>query len=465
MSVSVAVGRYQGGAGKKAVLVGLIDSVENRLTLKYSNGTFYRITLSVITYSELIECCLVALKQCLPRDAALVLACRWYSARHVIGSEDLDTTQEWDIFTSILFELLGYEDDQICDKPEIPAVKRQKTSPSSAVEDWSNLLSSDIEVRDIICEMFNLQVSPIVDKPPSSNTSKISVNPKGILFPHLRNIHFTLHLLYEDFKLNNLYGQCVLPLAKLLSQISINLGLRDYTLHYWKDFPKYVAVKGPKIDEALFKCFNVWQGISEKPVSVMAHIYKLLKGHNLLPYPHFMNVNGRSRDIVQLCGVLSQSNRDGSSEILLDSFIRELAQPMQDSSHVKHQKSNTVDCSLNEQVALLMVDMKIDTKQKEPIWVDHRTSRPDYSDVTRHISMEASNSVGLKINTKKPQYMTNLVMIEVIKIGAASIEQVSSYKYLCHEISIGRDNQIRHPNILMKKSFRPVHVACAYERG
>ncbi|XP_019754293.2 anaphase-promoting complex subunit 1 [Dendroctonus ponderosae] len=359
--------RFQDRAGKKAVLVGLIDSVENRLTLKYSNGTFYRITLSVITYSELIECCLVALKQCLPRDAALVLACRWYSARHVIGSEDLDTTQEWDIFTSILFELLGYEDDQICDKPEIPAVKRQKTSPSSAVEDWSNLLSSDIEVRDIICEMFNLQVSPIVDKPPSSNTSKISVNPKGILFPHLRNIHFTLHLLYEDFKLNNLYGQCVLPLAKLLSQISINLGLRDYTLHYWKDFPKYVAVKGPKIDEALFKCFNVWQGISEKPVSVMAHIYKLLKGHNLLPYPHFMNVNGRSRDIVQLCGVLSQSNRDGSSEILLDSFIRELAQPMQDSSHVKHQKSNTVDCSLNEQVALLMVDMKIDTKYIETL--------------------------------------------------------------------------------------------------
>lgn len=198
-----------------------------------------------------------------------------------------------------ILELLGYEDDQLCDKPEIPAVKRQKTSPSGADEDWFNLLSSDIEGQDIVCDLFNLQKNSIAENLPSTN-SKVTVNPKGILFPHLRNIHFTLHLLYEDFKLNTLYGECVLPLAKLLSQLSINVGLRDFTLHYWKDFPKYVGIKGPKIDEALFKCFNVWQGLSDKPVSVMAHVCELLKGHNLLPYPHFMHVNGRSRDIIQV---------------------------------------------------------------------------------------------------------------------------------------------------------------------
>lgn len=56
---------------------------------------------------------------------------------------------------------------------------------------------------------------------------------------------------------------------------------------------------------------------------------------------------------------------------------------------------------------------------------------------------EASNAVGLKINTNKTQYMTNLVMSEAIKIDGISIEQVGSYKYLGHEISIGRDNQTR----------------------
>lgn len=52
-----------------------------------------------------------------------------------------------------------------------------------------------------------------------------------------------------------------------------------------------------------------------------------------------------------------------------------------------------------------------------------------------------SKSVGLKINMAKTQYMTNLVMSENIKLEGYNIEQVTSYKYLGHELRIGRDNQ------------------------
>lgn len=53
----------------------------------------------------------------------------------------------------------------------------------------------------------------------------------------------------------------------------------------------------------------------------------------------------------------------------------------------------------------------------------------------------ASEAVGLKINTSKTQYITNLVISEQISLGDNHIEQVSMYKYLGHEIRIGRDNQ------------------------
>jgi len=79
-----------------------MDSIENRITLKYSDDSFYRITLPNITHSCLIERCLAALRQCLFKDAALILVCRWYSMRNVIGSKEMDTKQEWDMFTNLL---------------------------------------------------------------------------------------------------------------------------------------------------------------------------------------------------------------------------------------------------------------------------------------------------------------------------------------------------------------------------
>lgn len=54
---------------------------------------------------------------------------------------------------------------------------------------------------------------------------------------------------------------------------------------------------------------------------------------------------------------------------------------------------------------------------------------------------EAAERVGLEINISKTQYMTNLILSDSIKINNNNIEQVGLYKYLGHEISIGRDNQ------------------------
>lgn len=69
------------------------------------------------------------------------------------------------------------------------------------------------------------------------------------------------------------------------------------------------------------------------------------------------------------------------------------------------------------------------------------TDRIDQASMMLEKLYNASREVGLKINFAKTQVMTNLVPSENITIGSKSIEQATAYKYLGHEIRIGRDNQ------------------------
>lgn len=55
--------------------------------------------------------------------------------------------------------------------------------------------------------------------------------------------------------------------------------------------------------------------------------------------------------------------------------------------------------------------------------------------------MEATERTGLEINMDKTKFMTNLVPAGKISISGQTITQVYDYKYLGHEIRLGRDNQ------------------------
>ncbi|KAF7270472.1 hypothetical protein GWI33_016577 [Rhynchophorus ferrugineus] len=332
---------FQDKLEKRATLVGLSDAIENRVTLKYSD-----------------ESCIIALRQCLPRDAALVIACRWYSSRNAIGNEALDNKQEWELFCNVLLELLGYEEDHIFERPETPStsVKRQKTMPSSSDEDWLALVNSQHNSSaNELCRVLKINLSSS-DNNSRIDETKTAINPKSILFPYIRYIHFSLHLLYEDFKLNTLFTESLLPLAKLLSKMCSDLGLSDFVLHYWQDFPSAITITEPIIDDTLRKAINVWQGLNDKPISVMGHVYGLLKGATLSPYPYLANVNSRSRDIVQLCGLLSTSNSGGSCFTSLDSFINNISHGPNEQIE---QRSILCDDKNIHQIVLIMVEMKI----------------------------------------------------------------------------------------------------------
>lgn len=55
--------------------------------------------------------------------------------------------------------------------------------------------------------------------------------------------------------------------------------------------------------------------------------------------------------------------------------------------------------------------------------------------------VQASLKVGLQINASKTQIMTNLVLAQNIKTGDSEIKETYMYKYLGHEIQIGKNNQ------------------------
>jgi len=55
--------------------------------------------------------------------------------------------------------------------------------------------------------------------------------------------------------------------------------------------------------------------------------------------------------------------------------------------------------------------------------------------------VRASSQVGLRINAGKTQIMTNLVLAQNIRIGDSDIKETHMYKYLGHEIQIGKNNQ------------------------
>lgn len=95
--------QMQSGEPVKSQLCALRDSIYNRLTLQYTDGTYYRVTLPTLASSPLIDKCLNALRQCLHRDATLTLLSRWYATRNAPGSCDLTNEEEWNMFSKLIF--------------------------------------------------------------------------------------------------------------------------------------------------------------------------------------------------------------------------------------------------------------------------------------------------------------------------------------------------------------------------
>ncbi|XP_044756444.1 anaphase-promoting complex subunit 1 isoform X2 [Coccinella septempunctata] len=339
---------------------GLRDPLENRITLIYSDKTFYRVKFPLLATSPLVEHCLNALWHCLQRDAVMTLFTRWYTTRNGLGTQDCTDQQEWEMFTTLLFELLGYEEEQndtSKDDPQTPSASAKKARPSfvGSDDDWNHLINSEYnkvnakQLSTLLRFHDNDEPSSLEDSP-----EQIKINTNSVLFPYIKLIHFSLHLMYEDFKLDKLLTSLLRPLAIFLNQICNDMSMFEYSLHYWKDFPEWCKV-GPGnrrfVNES--RQFNLHNVGFEGVVNIMEYLSYLLQGCALTEFPYLKNVNERSRDIVQLCNILSgyihNVNRQGN-----------VMKPLNEiSSDIPFNKTT---CKSLEEIVLLMTQMNITTQ-------------------------------------------------------------------------------------------------------
>ncbi|RZC33842.1 anaphase-promoting complex subunit 1, partial [Asbolus verrucosus] len=357
----------------KAVLNGLRDPIENRITLRYSDGTYYRITLPPLTAHSLIESCIITLKQCLSRDTVSTVLSRWYATRNALGTQDINLEQEWNMFEALLFELLGYEqeDSDINDCPVTPSSnpKRQKHSNTGSDEDWLFMVNSVQEMKLSNFLKQTLRLKSDESKSQAFSTVPLQINVNSVLFPKIKLIHYCLHLLYEDLKLNTLRAEDLRLLASFLNKVASDLGLTEYLVHYWKDFPEICPIKNSgNIGQNHKKYILEYSFITEKPVNIMQFIYDLIQGNNeFTPYPYINNVNIKSRDIIQICGVIF---KEISKNIPVESLIKivELNHAPSDQCCMPEQEFVTnEDNTSAEQATLLMTEKKMTVRDLDTL--------------------------------------------------------------------------------------------------
>ncbi|KAK4883598.1 hypothetical protein RN001_006917 [Aquatica leii] len=345
-------------------LNGLRDVIADRITLQYSDGTYYRITLPPIATSTLIENCLNALRQVLPRDSTVTLLTRWYAVRNAPGPVDLNVEQEWEMFTSLIYELLGYDTEQSsempCDSPMTPlyVAKRQRQTSLGSNADWNYLVDSKVHKLSYhsTATLLNLKASTKTSSP--IKNAEIKINTNSILFSNIRVIHYTLHLLYEDFKLNVIRMEQLPLMAQFLSKLSSDLMLKNYVTYYWKDFPYYCSKYNSEssvIGIGNLKNAVKWSCMQEQPENIIEYVYLLLKNTDVTSYPYIPNVNERSKAVAQLCGIYIKKSCS-NTEVLVDSFANNVFNTRPFSTPKAKQIHSE---NISERIALLMTEMGI----------------------------------------------------------------------------------------------------------
>ncbi|XP_017782212.1 PREDICTED: anaphase-promoting complex subunit 1 [Nicrophorus vespilloides] len=366
-----------GGESVKTYLRGLRDSIENRVTLQYSDGSYYRVSLPQMVSTTLVENCLNVLRQILQSNATITLLTRWYATRNSPGTIELTVEKEWEMFTALLLELLGYENDQsseggLADTATTPscAAKRQRQSAFGSESDWKRLQHSDTHyaVIDGVGNVLKFTKEPY--RRQLKIDSDVHVNSKSILFTHIKIIQYSLHLLYEDLKLNTLCKHDLPLLASFLSKLAMDLGNKYYVMHYWRDFPDQCPIYTDSSQFSATDLKNViqWSAITDEPTNIFGHFSRLFNGETTDSYPIVANVNVRSRNMMQLCGIYMHGVTKENVELNYDNFIKYISPPgVKSKAPDANLKVNyDVTNDLTEQkVVLLMAELGITTRDLE----------------------------------------------------------------------------------------------------
>ncbi|XP_029167221.1 anaphase-promoting complex subunit 1 isoform X2 [Nylanderia fulva] len=318
----------------------LKDSIGNEITVECGKKQYFRLTLPVSSTSPLVTKCLHTLRSVLQRDLAMQLLVKWYGARNAPGPQDFSPAQEWDLFLVVLFTLLGYdveklhliqnnEKDQSMERNS-PMVlpKKQKTNNCGSTDDWLYLLQSS-EHKNSQAYISNVlrsqKISSFPCTIPKSATESNSIgkiNTQAVLYPHLPLVLFSLHLLYEELKLNSVISGSLPLLGQLLYQLSIDLKFEMYIHHYFLDSPSlyYLKTVESQIGDSDLQKITIPNYMSRKPANIFETINNMLNGIQITTFPYLSHVNPRTRNIIYLTALVA--NEDRVDVIEMEKYIK-----------------------------------------------------------------------------------------------------------------------------------------------
>lgn len=280
----------------------LKDPAGNRITLSLANGKMYRLTLPVMCESTIVRRIIIALRQVMPK-ASLKLMIRWYSIRNSPGTKDLSLKKEWDMFKTLLMEMIGrpHEPNGSNATVSVDAKKRRK-SENGTNSDWEYLIST---------ESHSTNARDSEDHEMLQN-----YHSDAALFTHIPAIIYTIHLLYEDMKLDSSLGVELEYLSEFLHQLAMDFDMKRYKLHYIIDNPSLAYWKSK---------ITILNSDSEKllrkeligePLNIFQEILNLIISEtSLKKLPCISNVNAMSRNIFEILAVIFERTKIGSEMV------------------------------------------------------------------------------------------------------------------------------------------------------
>ena len=251
----------------------LSHSVMNRFSL-FTGTECYRVQLPAAVESASVSACMHAMAYVLPVGAVLAIKRDWLSRKHAAHRSE----SEWQLFASLMLDLLSPVPSTVhtsdsssaasaplvslassSSSPLSPAPSRSasrrtrhmSTSPTpdhqGTTDAWSALLASSTHRRfgahPLLTKLHSS--STITDsthqhasheqKRQKTTTVSPAASARPLMQPYAANVLLMLHLVYEEYKLDELLLAHLQPLATMCHAIARRLGAKEWCEQYQRD--------------------------------------------------------------------------------------------------------------------------------------------------------------------------------------------------------------------------------------
>ncbi|CAG8532055.1 7553_t:CDS:2, partial [Acaulospora morrowiae] len=226
-----------------AFIIGLRDYVCNRVNLVFSNCVV-RVSLSFLPNSKLVRSCLEALSYVLPTGLFFDFKAQYMLFQYGTNEKfsDIQRGTEWENFVTVLFSFIHLMGQDFSGYGYQESFKKLETS------DWDFLMASSRHTKFNFNTHFQCLQPPIITKNCSmikllersqklhcaSFTYYQRLEKKFLSF--LPSILLSLHLVYQDLRLNVLLQKFINDLIPLLIQLAYFLGWDAYIDYYQRNF-------------------------------------------------------------------------------------------------------------------------------------------------------------------------------------------------------------------------------------